>query len=105
MKRTDLEKKERKIKRQIKKEMVLDRKMTTDKRSVNEFIDDLFSLFLYDQAEIFNTTTEDKILDIFEEMMDELPEKQWENVIRKAIKKTKISQKEKAFNELKGLLE
>ena len=35
---------------------------------------------------------------------EDQPEKQWDNIIRKAIKKTKVANREKAFEEISSLL-
>jgi hypothetical protein len=105
MKRTELEKRERELKRTQKKADVLERKSSVRGSNVGMFIEDLFKCFLYDQNEIFNTGEDIKILEILEDMKENLPEKQWDNVLRKSIKKTNVSQKDKAFNELKALLD
>jgi len=102
MKRTELERKERELKRAEKK---LKTGEKGEARSVNDFIEGLFSLFLYDQEEVFNAKEDINILELFEEMKDELPEKQWENVIKKAVKKTKVKQRDKAIQELTEFLE
>ena len=39
-----------------------------------------------------------------EELRITLPEKQWENVLKKAIRKTKINQRDIAYQQLNGLL-
>jgi CTP:phosphocholine cytidylyltransferase-like protein len=70
---------------------------------VGEYIDRLFLLFRYDSDEIFNIKSDIKILETIEEMKVELPEKYWENVLRKCIKKTNIRKRDEAFNNLKEL--
>ena len=106
MKRTDLERHQRELKRSQKKEDVLRRK--TDSKSstklIGEYINSLFSLFRYDSEEIFNINTDVKILELLENMKTELPEKQWENILRKGVKKSQVKQKERAVNELKKLI-
>ena len=108
MKRTELEKRERELKRSRKKETVLERKTSTGRLSasatVGDFIDALFSKFRYDQEEIFNIKTEIQILEILEDLKTHLPEKQWENVLKKAVKKTNIAQKDKAYSELQEMM-
>lgn len=101
MKRTELERKERELKRAEKKLKSGDK----SGKSVNDFIEGLFALFLYDQEEVFNAKEDINILELFEEMKDELPEKQWENVIKKAIKKTRVKQRDKAVEELTAFLD
>jgi len=103
MKRTELERHQRDLNKIAKREKAANKNSDSSvkSRSVNDYINGLFSLFLYDGEEIFNTNTDEKIMDLLEEMKSELPEKQWDNVLRKGIKKTNINQKEKAFDELK----
>jgi len=107
MKRTDFERKMRKLRKTDKKLDVLKRKSTSGSytKSVGVYIDDLFSLLRYDQEEIFNSDNDENIFELFGRMKEDLPEKQWENVIRKGIKKTGIRQKEQAFNKLKKILD
>lgn len=62
------------------------------------------ALFRYDATEIFNTGDDIAILELLEDIQANLPAKQWENVLRKAIKKTGVQEKEKAYNELKELM-
>jgi hypothetical protein len=47
----------------------------------------------------------DEILFLLEEMKEEQPEKQWENIINKAVKKTKVKQKDEAIEALKEIAE
>lgn len=104
MKRTELEKRERELRRKEKKEAVLARNDSPEYTKPGVHIDLLFSKFRYDQEQIFNTEEDIEILEILENMKEYLPEKQWENVLRKSIKKTGVSNKEKAFSELQTLL-
>ena len=106
MKRTDIERRERELRRSQKKEDVLARKTENfkSKNSVGQFIDELALLFFHNDDEIFNCTSEIKIVELVEEMKLTLPEKNWESVLRKAIKKTGVNQKDKALDELKSLL-
>jgi hypothetical protein len=99
MKRTDLARKEREIKRAIKKEERIARGESGD-RTVGDFINELSSYFFYDENKIYNIAVDERIPDILEEMMDEMPEKQWDNIIRKAVRKTGIKEKESAVKEL-----
>lgn len=72
--------------------------------SVGVYIDELSALFRYDATEIFNTGDDIAVLELLEDIQANLPAKQWENVLRKAIKKTGVQEKEKAYNELKELM-
>lgn len=105
MKRTDIERRDRDIRRTEKKEEVLQRK--SQKKSdmtVGDYINDFHSLFFYDEKQIYNLKEDVKILELFEQMKSHIPEKQWENVLRKAIRKTQVKEREQAFKELKALL-
>jgi len=106
MKRTELERHQRDLNKieKRRKTAMKNSSMSGESRSVNDYINALFSLFLYDAEEIFNANSDDKIMELLEEMKNDLPEKQWENVLRKGIKKTNINQKEKAFEELKFMI-
>ncbi|MES0490637.1 MAG: hypothetical protein ABUK01_11625 [Leptospirales bacterium] len=103
MKRTDIERRERELKRAEKKTVVQERKSAgfRNKNSAGEYIAGLAEIFFYNDDQIFNIQSEVKILEMIEEMKADIPEKNWETILRKAIKKTGVSQKEKAFEELK----
>jgi len=105
MKRTDLERHQRELKKSEKKFQSLQKKVeaVSPTKLVGIYINDLHSLFRYDTEEIFNINTDTKILELLENMKQELPEKQWENIIRKGVKKTNINNKEKAVDQLKQL--
>ena len=45
-----------------------------------------------------------KIVELIEEMKKDIPEKNWETILRKAVKKTGVAKKEEGFQELKALL-
>ncbi|MDC7227562.1 MAG: hypothetical protein PQJ61_12425 [Spirochaetales bacterium] len=99
MKRTDLERKERDIKRAMKKEERLAKGGSSNK-SVGDFINELSSYFFHDENKIYNISVDERIPDLLEEMMMDMEEKQWENIIRKAVRKTGIKEKESAIKEL-----
>jgi hypothetical protein len=105
MKKTDLERHHRELKKAMKKQDVLKRKAESVKptKRVGEYIERFFSLFRYDSEEIFNIKSDIKILEVIEEMKTELPEKYWENILRKCIKKTNISKRDEAYNAMKEL--
>ena len=104
MKRTELERRERELRRSLKKDDVLKRKSERIGLTVGNYIDQLFSLFRYDEQQIFNTTDDIHVLELLEGMKVDQPEKQWDTIIRKAIGRTKVANKEKAFNELSSLV-
>lgn len=105
MKRTDLARKEREIKRAIKKEERLSGKTDNSGKSVGDFINELHSFFFHDENKIYNIAVDERIPELLEDIMLEMPEKQWENIIRKAVRKTGIKEKESAVKELLEFLE
>jgi len=106
MKRTDMERRERELRRSIKKEAVIQRKSENfrAKNPAGYYIDELAAVFFYNDDQIFNITTEIKIVELIEEMKEDIPEKNWETILRKSVKKTGVKEKEKGFLELKALL-
>ena len=103
MKRTDMLRKERELKRARKKEDRLSKGEKAE-MSVGDYINELSSLFFHDENKIYNIDSEEKILELLEDMKDELEERHWESVIRKAVKKTKVAQREEAAIQLLNLL-
>lgn len=104
MKRTDIDRRERELKRAKKKEERLERDSSSGPRSVGDYIKELSGLFYHDEETIYNIETDERILELLEEMKEELEEKNWDNVIRKAVKKTGIKKRDAAVKELQGLL-
>jgi hypothetical protein len=105
MKQTELKRHERELRRSAKKsDITAKRTDSRDQLSVGNFIDKLFSLFMYDETNIFNTLTDIKILEVLEDIKEMQPEKQWDNILRKAIRKTKVTNSDKAFDEIKSLV-
>lgn len=100
MKRTELERRERELRKAEKKKIQPGEK---EAMSVGDYIEALFGLFRYDSEEIFNAAEDENILELLENMKDEHPEKQWDVIIRKAVNKTKVEQKEKAYDALRNL--
>ena len=107
MKRTDLERSERDYKKSEKKKSLIEKcgENQSSTQKVGYYIDTIFSLFRYDTEEIFNAKDNIDILEILECIQADLPEKQWDNIIRKAVKKTKVTNKEKAVKEIKELID
>jgi hypothetical protein len=108
MKRTDQERIERELRRREKKAKIAasrdDKSFTDEDNSPGAYIQNLVDLFQHDEVQIYNTTDDEDVMEILLSMKEELPEKDWEKVLRSAIRKTKVKEKELAFNELKSLL-
>ncbi|WP_411824556.1 LB_289 family protein [Leptospira sp. 'Mane'] len=100
MKRTELERRERDLRKMEKKKITPGEK---ESMSVGDYIDGLFGLFRYDEEEIFNASDDEDVLEMLENMKGEHPEKQWDVIIRKAVNKTKVAQKDKAYESLRIL--
>jgi hypothetical protein len=104
MKRTDLQKRERELRRAQKKEERLAKSDDKTEKTVGDYIKDLHGLLFFDETRVYNAKESIEILEFFEEMKESLDESQWENVIRKAIKKTGVKERESAFSDLMQLL-
>ena len=105
MKSTDMDRRDRELKRSQKKIDVLSRKQGgKSDMTVGGYIDKLHDSFFYDEEKIYNIKDNVDMLAFIEEMKENIPEKDWETVFRKALRKTGVKQKEQAFKELKFLL-
>jgi hypothetical protein len=106
MKSTEIARRDREFNREKKRKEVLDRRNGKKEITVGDYIEKLASLFFHDGKKIFNiTSNNDAVIDLLETMKLELPEKQWENVIRKAVRKTAVTEREAAVKELKEIVE
>lgn len=105
MKRTELERRVRQLKRDEKRSDYLERASSRESRSVAVFIDELFEMLYFNEVEVMNIKDNLEILELLEDLKDEHPEKQWGNVIRKAIRKTGVTERARAVDELTELLE
>jgi hypothetical protein len=106
MKRTDQERIERELRRREKRDKVKARrdKDGDTKATPGAYIKDLFGLLQYDEHQIYNTQDDEDIFELLLNMKSDLEEKHWDSVLRGAIRKTKVAEKETAFTELKALL-
>lgn len=100
MKRTDLEKREREIKRSQKKVEVLQRREGAGERKPGMFIDALCEKFFCDAERIYNIEDSVEILEILEDIKACVDEDKQEAVIRKAVKKSGVKEKEEAVQKL-----
>lgn len=108
MKRTDQERIERELRRRDKQSKVLDRRVgargTGEGATPAAYIADLLEKFHFDTHQIYNANGDDDVLEILMAMKEDLPEGKWDSVLRSAIRKTKVQEKDLAFNELKESL-
>ncbi len=103
MKSTDLARKDRDLRKARKKEEVLARKMEKGSKSIGDYINELNDLFFHDGTKIYNIEMSEEILDLLEEMKIEIEEKNWTNVIKKAVKKSGVKEKDIAITQLKEM--
>ncbi len=107
MKRTDMDRIERELKRREKKS-ALTQSRVEGRNAIDAtpggYIKDLLDRFEFDNHQIYNTSGDDDVLEVLMSMKEDLPEKQWDTVLRSAIRKTKVEQKDLAFDELKESL-
>lgn len=107
MKSTDIDRIDREFRRARKKEELLEKRIDNRaERSVGDYIKKLYSLFYHDDKKIYNLKDNAEILTLLAEMKEDLPENKWDNVLRKALKETKIEVdlRESAYKELKTYL-
>ena len=105
MKRTDQERIDREFKRSEKKRSIDEKHAEKAEASVGGYARALLEIFAFDETHIFNTSDDEDVLEVILEMKEALPEKQWNPTLRKAIRMTKIEEKQSAFQELSLLLE
>ena len=107
MKSTDIDRIDREFKRARKKEELIEKRLENRAdRSVGDYIKKLYSLFYHDDKKVYNLKDNAEILTLLAEMKEDLSDSKWDNVLRKAIKETRIDvkQRELVFNELKSYL-
>ena len=99
---------ERELKRREKHAKVMGKRSDTPQldgdKSVGGYIKNLFSLLHYDDQQIYNTRDDEAVFELMLNMKIDLPEDKWETVLKSAIQKTKVAEKELALTELKALL-
>ncbi len=106
MKRTELERRQRMLKRVEKKTAAVERAIETrEPSSVATYIENLHSLLYYNDKEVMNIVDNIDILELFEQLKDDHPEKQWAAVVKKAVRKTGVAKKSQAISQLTTLLE
>jgi hypothetical protein len=105
MKRTEIEARMRELKRQQKMEEYYEKCEESDGKSVSDYIDELYGMLYYNEEEIMNIPENLEILELFEELKEEHPEKKhWNNVIKKAVRKTGVEKSRRAKKQLHKLL-
>jgi len=105
MKSTDINRIDRDLKQAKKKQEMIEKRLESRGGSVGDYIKKLGSLLFHDQKKIYNLKGNQQIKGLFADMKQHLPEDQWENVLRKAVRETKVEQREEAMQELTALLQ
>ncbi len=103
MKSTDLARRDRELKRARKRTEVIQRKSLKGTNTIGDFIDQLSEMLFNDGQRVYGISDSTDILEFLENMKEVQPEKQWEPIIRKAVKKTKVVHKNEAVKELMEL--
>ena len=99
MKRTDIERRERELKRMEKRARNGSDETGRSGTSSEDYVDELFERFIFDETKIYNSTEDIQILEILERVKKDFPDK-WEDITRRAVRKTKIKKKKQPCNEL-----
>jgi phosphoribosylaminoimidazole-succinocarboxamide synthase len=105
MKSTDIARNGRELKRMQKKEEYINEKVNREVPSLGDYITQLHDLFFFTEQKIFQISESEDILMLFVEIKENYTEKQWDTIIRKAVRKTKVAEKETAVKELLELME
>ncbi len=110
MKQNELERKERELRKEVKRSQKISNKKTKDsleegpRISSSEAFSRLVATFRHDDTEIYNIKNNETILELLLEMQVSFSAKQIEGIIRRAIRKTKISNKQEAFSDVAAML-
>lgn len=105
MKRNDMERIERELKR-VQKRQKLGEKRDAERppQTIGAYIKDLNALLRHDGNVIYNTLDDEEILELLENMKEDVPEEKWETVIRKAVNATKVTERDTAVEQLCSLI-
>lgn len=104
MKRTDQERIAREVGRTQKKEAIRERRINDKVEvSVGGYAKALEDVFMWDDEAIYNVG-DDSVLEILMDMKEVLTDKDCEAALKRAIKKTKIKDRDTAFEEVMVVL-
>ncbi|NVB40942.1 hypothetical protein G6O69_24090 [Pseudenhygromyxa sp. WMMC2535] len=105
MKRTDQERIAREIGRQEKKNRI-QQKRADDKEptSVGGYAKRLEDAFMWDDETVYNVS-DDAILEILMDMKEELSDKDCEAALKRALKRTKVRDRDTPYDQAMGLLD
>lgn len=104
MKRTDRERMDRELARQVKRARIAERRETkTTDISVGGFAKELGSRLMSDGDTIYNCE-DDEVLEILMEMREYLDTKEFDAAVKKAVKATKVPDIKTPIDELRSLV-
>ena len=105
MKRNDMERIERELKRAQKRARIGEKRdANRPPQTIGAYIKELKDLLRHDGNVIYNTLDDEEILELLENMKEDVPEAKWDTVIRKAVNSTKVTERETAVEELRSLI-
>lgn len=105
MKRTDQERIAREIGRQQKKEAIREKRLNGKPAgTVGDYAKQLEDVFMWDDETVYNVQ-DDSVLEILMEMKEDLSDKDCEAAIKRAIKRTKVKDRDTPLEEVKMLLD
>ncbi len=104
MKSTEIDRIDRELRQARKKQEIIDKRLQGRGTSVGDYIKRLNALLFHDQKKIYNLKGNVDIQKLFAEMKQNIPADQWEIVLRKAVRETKVENRDQAIEELKILL-
>ena len=104
MKRTDQERIAREIGRQQKKEAIREKRLNgKPPGTVGDYAKQLEAVFMWDDETVYNVN-DDAVLEILMDMKEDLSDKDCEAAIKRAIKRTKVKDRDTPFDEAMLLL-
>jgi predicted DNA-binding protein YlxM (UPF0122 family) len=104
MKSTEIDRIDRELRQARKKQEMIDKRLQSRGTSVGDYIKRLNALLFHDQKKIYNLKGNTEIQKLFAEMKQNIPAHQWETVLHKAVRETKVENRDQAMDELKILL-
>ncbi|MFO7567769.1 MAG: hypothetical protein R6X02_34320 [Enhygromyxa sp.] len=105
MKRTDQERIAREIGRQQKKDRIREKRISDkDDISVAGYAKQLEDVFMWDDETIYNVQ-DDTVLEILMSMKEDLSDKECEAALKRAIKRTRVKDRDTAFDEAMLILQ
>lgn len=105
MKRTDMERIAREVGRQEKKERIRDERLHVKREdaTVGGYTKRLESAFMWDDETVYNVG-DDTVLEVLMEMKEDLSDKECDAALKRAIKRTKVKDRDTPLEQAKTLL-